>query len=213
MSRLRADDLPNCLQDLEAGSVDFVIAYESRRASSIASTADIDSVRIGYDTLIPVSKMGPDGRPMFDLDRKSAMAIPYLRFGSTAPISQHIMPLLDASDLHARLQVVYENSMGGALRIRVRDGTGLAWLPKSLVSPDLDAHLVALAGGRRWHIALDIRLYRIRRHTNTLTNKIWDFLKGREDRPLLAEGDAMSPAADKAKPAKQVKAGPPRKRR
>jgi LysR family transcriptional regulator, hypochlorite-specific transcription factor HypT len=187
LSRLRADDLPNCLQDLEAGAVDFVIAYESRHASSLAGSRDIESVCIGRDSLVPVSKMGPNGRPLFDLNRKGPVAIPYLRFGATAPIGQHIAPLLDADGLHTRLQVVYENSMAGALRIRVREGLGIAWLPKSLVAPDLEAGLLVAAGGKQWEVALDIKLHRIRRHTNSLTNKIWAFLERREDKLLLAE--------------------------
>ncbi|MDB9702567.1 hypothetical protein OAA86_00530 [Rhodospirillales bacterium] len=41
---------------------------------------------------------------------------------------------------------MYKNSMAGALRIRARDGDGVAWLPLSLVKPDLDASLLARAG-------------------------------------------------------------------
>jgi DNA-binding transcriptional LysR family regulator len=115
-----------------------------------------------------------------------------LRFGVTAPISQHIEPLLRTHELRTRLQVVYENSMGGALRIRVRDGTGLAWLPQSLVAPDLEAGVLAQAGGRRWQIPLDIMLYKMRQQENALIQKIWRFLKEREGSPLLANGE-MAP--------------------
>jgi LysR family transcriptional regulator, hypochlorite-specific transcription factor HypT len=190
MSRLRADDLPDCLQDLEAGAVDFVIAYASRKASPVAGLREVEGVRIGRDMLIPVAKRGRDGRPQFTLDRRNGVAIPYLRFGVTAPISLHIEPLLRSNDLCTRLQVVYENSMAGALRIRVHDGTGLAWLPKSLVTPDLDAGVLAQAGASRWQIPLDIMLYKMRQHENALTNKIWCFLKEREDSPLLATDGA-----------------------
>ncbi len=186
ISRLRADDLPNCLQDLKAGTVDFVLAYESRKAASVVDTSDVQSIRIGRDSLLPVAKVGPDGRPKFSLDRKGSTAIPYLRFGATAPIGQHIAPLLEADTIRSRLQVVYENSMSGALRIRVREGIGIAWLPKSLVAPDLEAGLLAPAGGKRWEVALDIKLFRRRQHTNSLTNKIWAFLEKRQEELLLA---------------------------
>lgn len=186
ISRLRADDLPNCLQDLATGAVDFVIAYESRQASSVAGSREIESVRIGQDSLIPISKRGPDGRPMFDLERRD-FVIPYLRFGPAAPISQHIEPLLSANNLHTRLQVVYENSMAGALRIRVREGIGIAWLPKSLVAPDLEADHVVQIGSPHWEVALDIKLLRTRRHDNAMINKIWGFLERRERTPLLGE--------------------------
>lgn len=190
MSRLRADDLPNCLQDLEAGAVDFVIAYASRKASPIAGLREIESVRIGKDRLIPVAKKGADGLPLFTLDRRNGGAIPFLRFGATAPISHHVEPLLRSHDLRTRLQVVYENSMAGALRIRVRDGTGLAWLPESLVAPDLEAGVLMPAGASRWQIPLEIMLYKTRQRENSLTNKIWSFLKEREDSPLLASEES-----------------------
>ncbi len=196
MSRLRADDLPNCLQDLKVGTVDFVIAYESRKAASIVDSSDVQSIRIGRDLLLPVAKAAPDGHPMFNLDRKGSTAIPYLRFGAAAPIGQHIAPLLEADTIRTRLQVVYENSMSGALRIRVREGLGIAWLPKSLVAPDLEAGLLAPAGGKRWEVPLDIKLLRRRQHANALTNKIWAFLDRREDAPLLARsgsGTALGP--------------------
>lgn len=185
VSRLRADDLPNCVQDLEDGAVDFVIAYASRRAPAIAGSGDIESLLIGRDLLLPVCKVGADNRPMFTLDRKGSAAIPYLRFGSNAPISQHIEPLLGSDNIRNRLQMVYENSMAGALRIRVRDGIGLAWLPRSLVAPDLEAGVLVPAGGTRWHIPLEIRIHRIRRQSNALTSKIWTFLASRENSPLL----------------------------
>lgn len=191
ISRLRADDLPNCLQDLEAGAVDFVIAYESRQAASAAGSHHIESVRIGHDALIPISKRGPDGRPMFNLDRRD-FPIPYLRFGPAAPISQHIEPLLTAKNLQPRLQVVYENSMAGALRIRVREGTGIAWLPRTLVTPDIEADHVVQIGGPQLEVALDIKLLRTRRHINAVSNKIWNFLKGCEHRPLLGKPAAIT---------------------
>ena len=178
ISRLRADDLPNCLQDLEAGTVDFVIAYESRQSSAISGIRDVESVRIGRDTMLPVAKVGADGRPMFDLDRIGPTIIPFLRFGAAAPMSKHIAPLVETDDLRVRLQVVYENSMAGALRIRVREGIGIAWLPKSLVAPDLEMGVLGPAGGAQWEVALDIMLHRRRQHTNSLTNKIWSRSEG-----------------------------------
>ena len=47
ISRLRADDLPNCLLDLQAGEVDFVVAYESRSARIARDLPDVESLIIG----------------------------------------------------------------------------------------------------------------------------------------------------------------------
>lgn len=187
MSRLRADDLPNCLEDLEKGEVDFVISYQSDVSSGVAGMASLESLKIGQDALVPVCQARADGAPLFNVDDHRSDPIPFLRFGPSAPIGEHVEPLLQADGIGERLRVVYENTMAGALRVRARDGAGVAWLPRSLVRPDLEAGLLALAGGPRWSIELEIRLHRLNVNTNQLTRKIWTFLALREGVPLVAD--------------------------
>lgn len=192
MSRLRADDLPNCMRDLKDGLVDFVIAYqnpgakESLLASIPGQTAmpGAGSMVIGHDRLIPVCKPRADGTPLFALDSES-VETPFLRFGDSAPISKHLEPLFSAEKLTRRLRTVYENSMAGALRIRARDGSGVAWLPESLVAPDLEAGLLVRTGDPKWDVNLEIRLLRNRDHSNRLTRSIWAYLAMRETVPLV----------------------------
>lgn len=188
LSRLRADDLPNCLRDLEEGNVDFVIAYESRDVRytepSSALSAPSPSIIIGHDRLIPVCKPNPDGTPLFDFDSDS-IEMPFLRFGLEAPIGQHLEPLFRAEALSDRLRIVYENAMAGALRIRVRDGLGVAWLPESIVAPDLQAGILVRTGKPDWQVELEIRLFRQKSRTNRLTRSIWSFLEVRQTVPLL----------------------------
>jgi len=183
MSRLRADDLPNCVAALDAGDADFVIAFASSVSPGIEASADTESVVIGHDLLLPVCKSAQRGRPLFNLDRDKSSLIPYLKFGEVAPIRQHIDPLLDKLDLTRRLDTQYENSMAGALRIKARNGVGVAWLPKSLVQPDLDSGDLVLAGKPRWSIKLAIRLHRNASRTNSLTRKFWSHMSSQE--PLI----------------------------
>ena len=187
MSRLRADDLPNCMDDLRSGEVDYVIAYESNVADGPSAFPDLASLTIGTDALIPVCKSMSDGAPLFDLDDHDRLPIPYLRFGDNAPIGQHVAPLLRMRGIDDRMTVVYEHSMSGALRIRARDGAGVAWLPRSLVKPELDIGSLVLAGSEGWSVHLDIRLYRLNAGTNPLTQKIWEFLSHRKGAPLLPD--------------------------
>lgn len=185
ISRLRADDLPNCIDDLKKREVDFVLAYQSDFSSSMPPFPMLESLVIGHDHLIPVCKSDSDGLPIYKVGDTSETMVPYLRFRPTAPIGHHVEPLLRARGIENRLSVVYENSMVGALRIRVRDGQGIAWLPRSLVQPDIDAGLLAEAGQQNWWIGLEIRLHRTKDHTNPLTREIWTFLALREDIPLV----------------------------
>ena len=187
ISRLRADDLPNCMKDLKDGQVDFVIAYASEATAGFDGEHGFESVLIGRDRLAPVSQKTSRGEPLFSLTSDDGGQIPYLRFGASAPISEHIEPLIAEKGLRERLSVAYENSMAGALRVRAREGGGLAWLPKSLIGPDLEAGLLALAGGPEHEAPLEIRLLRRRNHANPFTGEIWAFLDARRSAPLVGD--------------------------
>lgn len=198
LSRLRADDLPGCMRDLQSGDIDFVIAYHSHSAglSRVAQGQSapwgkphgvLESLVIGADKLIPVCRPGSDGRPLFRFHGQS-VEMPFLRFGDGAPISRHLEPLLREKSLAGRLRTVYENSMAGALRIRAQAGDGVAWLPRSLVAPDLENGLLVRTGEPDWDVKLDIRLYRDKERTNRVTRSIWSFLDVRQSVSLLAEG-------------------------
>ncbi|MEM1431535.1 MAG: LysR family transcriptional regulator [Pseudomonadota bacterium] len=181
LSRLKADDLSNCLRDLREGSVDFVIAYveENRTDPIFAELRAMERVTIGRDRLIPVSKPDKTGAPVFSFDDGVA-GIPYLRFGDSAPISRHLEALIAAPEVGARLRPVYENAMAGALRIRARDGAGVAWLPESLVAPDLAAGALVRTGRPGWEVDLQIALLREESRSNRLTRSIWSFLEARD---------------------------------
>lgn len=187
ISRLRADDLPNCMKDLAERQVDFVIAYSSAATPDLGAGGGVESILIGRDRLVPVSAKSYDGGPIISLRDGARRRIPYLRFGASAPISQHIEPLISALGLRERLSVEYENSMAGALRIRAREGGGLAWLPRSLVRPDLETGVLAIAGGPEHEIPLEVRLLRQRRHSNPFTREIWAFLDVRQSVPLIPD--------------------------
>ncbi len=183
MSRLRADDLPNCLNDLHHGQVDFVIAYHSQGSDGASEDVlrhfparrRLRSQVIGQDALVPVSKPRLDGTPIFDLESQ-ASDVPFLKFTDKAPIGLHMKPMLAATNLPERLQPVYENAMAGALRIRAREGLGVAWLPESLIAPDLESKNLVVAGNETLRVPLEIRIHSVSENTNHLTRSIWAFL-------------------------------------
>ena len=85
----------------------------------------------------------PNGALVFRIDDDLKVMIPYLRFRKSAPISWHIEPFLAKRNLISLLTPISQDSMGGALRIRARHGLGVAWLPHSVVEPDVDAKQLA----------------------------------------------------------------------
>ena len=184
-SRMRADDLHRCVEAFDAREVDFLISYESRHATGLDPRPGLESLTIGRDVLVPVARAGEDGLPVFSFDDPghdpsdnhghdpNGARVPWLRFGQDAPISRHLDPLIGQERLEPRLRAVYENAMAGALRIRARDGAGLAWLPRSLVAPDLESGALVVIDPPHRQVALAIKLYRLRDHANPTTDAVW----------------------------------------
>ena len=187
MSRLRADDLPSCLKDLQSGEIDFVIAYDSAYSRTADRAPAIETVVIGEDSLLPVCRATSSGEPLFALSKESSVAAPYLRFGQGAPISAHIEPLLIANEIAPKLQVVYENAMGGALRIRARQGAGIAWLPRSLIAPDLEAGILVQIGEEDWEVRLDVCLHRLRNTAELLDRRHLVLPRGPQAGPITVD--------------------------
>ena len=165
------------MKALESGEVDFVIAYQSKTP---LTGKGFEMLLLGSDQLIPVCKPDIDGHPTFRFD-DSNIRMPYLRFGNNAPIGAHLEPLFASRNLSDRLQTVYENSMAGALRIRARAGDGIAWLPRSLVHPDLENKSLVQTGEPNWVVDLSIQLLRNKERSNRTTRAIWSFLKQRQN--------------------------------
>ena len=133
-----------------------------------------------------MSKPQSDGTPLFSFSA-DGIEMPFLRFGEDAPIARHRETLFDSKGLRHRLRIVYENSMAGALRIRTRDGKGVAWLPRSLVAPDMNAGILVQTGAPDWEVPLEIRLFRHKPHSNRVTRSIWSFLEKSQSGDLTVD--------------------------
>lgn len=207
LSRLRADDLPNCLRALRRAEIDFAIAYrdapcDGRPVKASHDFGGLECLPIGSDRLIPVCKPNADGTPAFPIDDQ-VLEIPYLRFGDAAPIGRHVEPMLDALGLSQRLQTVYENSMAGALRMRACDGHGVAWLPESLVVADIESGRLVFTGQPDWSVDLAIVLVRVPRDANRLTGSLWDYLADANRSDSKYDPPVRHPTARTARAAKQ----------
>ena len=73
---------------------------------------------------------------------------------------------------------VHENTISAGLKTLALTGTGLCWLPESLVEKELRAgSLVTAAKGDDWQLDLQIRLYRALDSTTPITDIFWKAAK------------------------------------
>ena len=67
--------------------------------------------------------------------------------------------------------------MVGALRVRAWNGSGMSWLPQSLIAADIQTGVLCRAGADQWDIGLTINLMRLNRKKDSLLDHIWQHVK------------------------------------
>ncbi len=156
---VRADNLHDCVRDLDEGNVDLLICYEHP-----ALPIGVDPVRfpcrdIATTLLVPVSRADRSGRPLFSVRRASRSPIPMLHYGAQSFLGRATSLIASRLSPDRSFTVVFESTLTESLRAAAIAGLGLAWLPRHFVQDDLDAGRLVSAGSARHEMRLGIRLY------------------------------------------------------
>lgn len=156
---VRADNFHDCLRDLDEGNVDLLICYVHEELPMSLDPGRFVGVRIADTSLVPVSRPGTGGRPVFSLRAPSTASLPMLHYGGDSYLGRAAMLLIERRRLTARLTVVYECASSESLRAAAVSGLGMAWLPAHFVADDLAKGLLVHAGRPSHELALGVDLY------------------------------------------------------
>jgi DNA-binding transcriptional LysR family regulator len=130
------------------------------------------SVVIGADILIPVKAPLPSSSELF-LDQPITRRIPLLQYSSESGLAR-IFRSTQASSLEKlATETVFTAHLATVLKTMALEGRGIAWLPRSLIEEDLSAGRLVHAGTEKWHIPLEIRLFRKRKLDSDAAEAFW----------------------------------------
>jgi len=152
---VEANNLHDCVQNLENGEVHLMMCYQPDD-----EVLDLDpelyvSKKIGQDTMVPVSAI-EKGKPIYALS--SSKNVP-LASSSAADFMGNIVDRLIANNNSVgQFERVYEDSFSEGVRSQVIAGAALGWLPLVLVQRDIDEGRLTIVGGPEWCQALNIYL-------------------------------------------------------
>lgn len=159
-TRLDSHQIATCVQLLQRGACNFLLAPTHATVDSALPETGYDSVTVGHDRLLPVSAPDDSSGPRFALPGTAASPVDYLAYVPAAASGQAVRHLLAHHDPPAHLRCVFDSHMAGVLKSMVVQGRGLAWLPETEMLRELESGAVVLAGDPSWFIASEIRLFR-----------------------------------------------------
>ncbi|WP_115577067.1 LysR family transcriptional regulator [Xanthomonas campestris] len=177
--QLISDTLRACEKLMLQGAAQFMLCHRHPRLQLGLDPGQFEQVVIGSDVLQPFSApMGSDdARPRWPLD--SSDTLPLLSYSADSGLGRILAGHPAFNVLEARLTPALTSDLAATLLAMCRAGGGIAWLPRTLVTDDLDQGRLVHAAPLQadWDIAMDICLIR---HTGPLSRQaedMWEKLK------------------------------------
>ncbi|MFN3275351.1 MAG: LysR substrate-binding domain-containing protein [Paracoccus sp. (in: a-proteobacteria)] len=181
--RVMADNFTGCVDAITSGAADVLICYSHDMISTGSSLTGKLACALDNDRLIPVSR-AVDGQPVYALDGHN---VPFLSCGASSVQGRLTNAILDRQPERLSLDMVYEDSIGAAIKTAVIQGIGVAWLPEKLIEAELARGEVAelTVDGLHLSEAMAITAFRNAATAEPPVERFWSRLVARSDDPPL----------------------------
>jgi DNA-binding transcriptional LysR family regulator len=155
---LKTENKPECVSILIRGDADIMLCYEAPNDLKLPFDDSFLSMTWGTDHLVPVvagsleSRFGADGLP--------STPIPVITFPKDS-FFERILATSDCRDVtrDPMFNIICESTFSAGIREMALNGIGLAWLPLSLVSHEIETGKLIDKSNRYGSIPLNISLY------------------------------------------------------
>lgn len=172
--QLVSDVLQRCEALMLQCKVQFVLCHAHPQARGELDAEPYLSTQVGHDQLVPVTVPDARGNPRHRIGKRSADGVPVLQYNEESGLGRIVRAVVGARlETESSVRVAFTAHLASVLRTMALDGRGIAWLPQTLVSEDLDARRLVAAAGDDWNVPLEIRLYRDRRTAGTAAEAFW----------------------------------------
>jgi DNA-binding transcriptional LysR family regulator len=160
--QLVANHMEACERILLAGDAHFLLCHHHPAAATVLTPSHFQSLHVGDDRLIPASVpvSSRNRNPRFRLPGTESAPVPFLSFRQESGMGKILEAVRATSPMQAHLQTTFTSHLAKLLVTMVQAGRGMAWLPESLIAEQLASGALVEAGGREWHIPIEVQVFR-----------------------------------------------------
>lgn len=168
------------LETLITGEADFFLTYAHPYVPMLLDPEQFNWIGMGREAVLPVvsprialhGASFPDDGDLLGLALSRGVEVPYLDYGRISFFGTALQRLLTLRPFRRR--VVHESSISVGLKELALRGTGLCWLPESLVGAELaSGDLVLASSDPAWQLDVEVRLYCYRGEDNQTPHPLW----------------------------------------
>lgn len=185
---LISDTLQACEHMLVRGDAQFLLCHHHSSMSTHLDSRSFKNIKVGSDTLLPLSAPGKAGKPRWRLHPK--VSVKYLAYSADSGIGRIISSRWTSSERPFALDQIFTSHLAATLQSMARAGDGVAWLPRTLSEDDLATGRLVPAGNPNTAIPIDIRLFRPAARQNPNCEAAW--MAFRRDTPGAGKSESIT---------------------
>lgn len=175
--QISSDNLVACEELMLQRRIQFLLCHGHSSVVNRLDDVQFSFTRISQDVLLPVTApldtKGGNGKPQHWIDDKPQKSVPVLAYGQDSGLGRIMRALMPVILEESPFTTVFTAQHAVLLKTMAKEGRGIAWLPQSLIKDDLATGTLVAAGSLRWHIPIDIRLYRPRNAMSNAAEALW----------------------------------------
>ena len=179
-TRLDTSQFNHCIHLLQRGDCDFLISYIHPVIQMNLPTEFFTAKVVLRDKLVPVTLPDSEGNPVDRLPGTPDDPVHYLAYSESSAIGRVVDNMLANTDQPLHLKQVFVTHMAAVLKAMSSEGRGTAWLPESHLTREFAEGTLVRAGDERWHIPIDIYIFRSRDPLSDVVEELWSLLPGDE---------------------------------
>jgi LysR family transcriptional regulator, hypochlorite-specific transcription factor HypT len=180
-SRLIALNVHDAVLRLSEGYCDLLIAYHHPCQPLQLNPERYEMLSVGTETLCAYSKPDERGAPQFRVPGVGDR-VPFLSYASGAYLGRLVEQIAKQSAVPLNLEPIYETDMAEGLKAMALEGHGLAFLPSSSVSKELQTkRLVTASEPKQCELSVEVRIYRelpaVSKRIKPQAQALWEYLR------------------------------------
>ena len=171
--RVYSDNLHTCCQLLSDGTCDFLLYYRHRDVEPIFEEERFARKDIGSEWMLPVAQAEAASLGGWSLDHGRG-PIPYLGYDPSSFLGTVVDQTIGTRK--PPLALHYMDALTESIKRRMLAGSGIAWLPQSVIAREMEEGHVVAIGSRKWQAELTLSLFCSLDRLDATGRKVWEAL-------------------------------------
>ena len=172
---LISDNMQACERLMQRGDAHFLLCHAHPDMELMLDRRGYTSIAVGADTLVPLS--APDGGGGAKWSLEGGRPARFLAYGAASGLGRILASAAATRDVAMASEQTITSHLAATLLSLVRNGEGLAWLPRSLAEDDIVAGRLVQVGAARHEVPVEIRLFRSVQRQSDAVEAVWAALR------------------------------------